>query len=214
MRITFIKFLGNNKKVMMKHLRTTPIEEIKSKTESIEKNINKLKYNKALLKKNQAVLIAISFMLVTAGYLNYTNKVKKAAIGDAQLVSTVPAEKEVKISDDYFIKTKLEREKMYSQMLETYNNILTNTNISNDQKGVASAEIKNINDRKNAILNSENLINSKNFNDSVILVNDNNIDVVIKSIDNISKEQVAQIQNIVSRELKAKIEDIHITTHA
>lgn len=153
-------------------------------------------------------------MLVTAGYLNYTNKVKKAAIGDAQLVSTVPAEKEVKISDDYFIKTKLEREKMYSQMLETYNNILTNTNISNDQKGVASAEIKNINDRKNAILNSENLINSKNFNDSVILVNDNNIDVVIKSIDNISKEQVAQIQNIVSRELKAKIEDIHITTHA
>lgn len=130
------------------------------------------------------------------------------------MVSTVPAEKEVKISDDYFIKTKLEREKMYSQMLETYNNILTNTNISNDQKGVASAEIKNINDRKNAILNSENLINSKNFNDSVILVNDNNIDVVIKSIDNISKEQVAQIQNIVSRELKAKIEDIHITTHA
>ena len=47
-----------------------------------------------------------------------------------------------------------------------------------------------------------------------VLLNDNNIDVVIKNENNISKEQAAQIKNIVSRELKANIEDIHITTHA
>ena len=101
---------------------------------------------------------------------------------------------------------------MYSQMLETYQKILENEKISSDQKQISSEEIKNINNRKNAISIAENLIKTKNFSDVVILLNDNNINVVVKQNENLKTEQVAQISNIISRELTTEISNIHIST--
>ena len=115
--------------------------------------------------------------------------------------------------DDYFAKTRLERETMYSQMLEAYQKILENEKIPDNQKGVASNEIKNINDRINAISISENLIKTKGFEDVILLINDNNVNVVVKRKENLKEEEVAQITNIVSRELKVEIENIHISIH-
>lgn len=114
---------------------------------------------------------------------------------------------------DYFVQTRLDRDTMYSQMLETYQKILENEKVPNDQKGIASNEIKNINARKSALSIAENLIKTKGFDDVVILINDNSINVVVKQKDNLKEEQVAQITNIVSRELKAEIADIHISVH-
>ena len=114
---------------------------------------------------------------------------------------------------NYFMQTKLERETMYSQMIETYEKILENQEIPADQKSIASNEIKNINNKKSAISIIENLIKTKGFEDVVILINDNNINVIVKKNENLSTEEVAQITNIVSRELNSNIEDIHISTH-
>lgn len=113
-------------------------------------------------------------------------------------------------SDQYFTESKLSREKMYSQMLESYQKILQNNNITDTQKEISQNEIKKINDTKNAIMITENLIKNKGFEDVLIFVNGDSISVVIKAED-LSKEQIAQIQNIVSRELKAEIENVHIS---
>lgn len=115
-----------------------------------------------------------------------------------------------KESDQYFTESKLSREKMYSQMLESYQKILQNNNITDTQKEISQNEIKKINDIKNAIMITENLIKNKGFEDVLIFVNGDSISVVIKAED-LSKEQIAQIQNIVSRELKAEIENVHIS---
>ena len=56
----------------------------------------------------------------------------------------------------------------------------------------------------------ENLIKTKGFENNVIFVNGDSISVIIET-DNVSQEEIAQIQNIVSRELNAQIENIHIT---
>ena len=50
---------------------------------------------------------------------------------------------ETAASSDYFTQTRLERDTMYSQMLETYQKILENEKISSDQKQISSEEIKN-----------------------------------------------------------------------
>jgi len=115
-----------------------------------------------------------------------------------------------KESDQYFTESKLSREKMYSQMLESYQKILQNNNITDTQKEISQNEIKKINDTKNAIMITENLIKNKGFEDVLIFVNGDSISVVIKAED-LNKEQIAQIQNIVSRELKAEIENVHIS---
>lgn len=234
---------------------------------------------KKIMKKNQVVILALALMLMTAGYLNYTNNHENenlllAGLGDAQLVSanvidgsvnednvssnivdtnnvdqsqtiennsneqnvlnedigtnannidpnapivnsTNEQTQETSTSasnDDYFTRSKLERETMYSQMLETYTGILENEKISSEQKDIAENEIKNINDTKNAIMVVENLFETKGFENAIVFVNNPSVNVVIKAKE-LGTEQVAQIQNIVQRELKTEIENIHITTN-
>lgn len=232
-----------------------------------------------IFKKNQIIIYVIALILMTVGYLNYTNKTEGlnsvetslqmenddsslvAGIGDAKLVSSndvtsesnttniatsetnttseetatnetnttneslqeenTEAQTETETQetsnnqtgtqDDYFEKSKLERDTMYSQMIETYENILNSTNAEETQKQSATDEIKKINDTKNSIMICENLIKTKGFEKSIIFVNDASISIIIGATD-ISQEEVAQIQNIISREMGAEIENIHIST--
>lgn len=113
-------------------------------------------------------------------------------------------------NDDYFSASKLERDTMYSQMLETYENMLNSNNSLETQKQSATEEIKKINDTKNSIMICENLIKTKGFDDSVIFVNGESISIVVKD-EQLTTEKVAQIQNIISREMSAKVENIHIS---
>lgn len=112
--------------------------------------------------------------------------------------------------DEYFSSSKLTRDTMYSQMIETYEKILENENISSDQKTIAQTEIKNINDNKNKIMICENLIKTKGIEDSVIFINGDSISVVIRA-DSLEQAQIAQVQNIINREMQVEISNIHIS---
>ena len=84
-------------------------------------------------------------------------------------------------SNDYFVNSKLERDKMYAEMLSNYEKIINNTNCSEAQKSIATQEITKINNTKNAIMISENLIKTKGFENCVILVNETSVNVVIQT---------------------------------
>lgn len=112
--------------------------------------------------------------------------------------------------DEYFNETRLEREKMYSQMLENYQKILEVNNISTDEKKNAQDEIKEINKEKNSIMIAENLIKTKGFKDVIIFKNNGNVTVVIKS-DKLEEEEISQVQNIITRELNVAVNKINIS---
>ena len=124
------------------------------------------------------------------------------------IVETVATEE---IDDTYFTTSKLERENMYSQMLETYQQIYNNAETSSEQKTSALNEIANINKIRNALMIAENLVSAKGFKNVVIFVNDNSVSVIVGEKE-LSQEQIAQIQNIVSRELSVDAGMIHIST--
>lgn len=135
---------------------------------------------------------------------NTTNPTSTTDTTNSNTVTTSSTTK-----DDYFTKSKLERETMYSQMLETYEKVLNGINSLETQKQSASEEIKKINDTKNSIMICENLIATKGFKNCVIFVNGESVSVIIGA-EEITPEEMAQLQNILSRELNAKIENIHI----
>ena len=112
---------------------------------------------------------------------------------------------------DYYANAKLNRDKMYAEMISNYEKIINNQNASEAQKSIATQEITKINNTKNAIMISENLIGTKGFNNCVILVNDGSVNVVVNVQGGLNKENIAKLQNIVSRELKVEIDNIHIT---
>lgn len=182
------------------------------------------------IKKNQIIIYVIALMLVVAGYLNYTSTndlnsailtssteeelLEVSNIGDAQLVSSNAInEEEFEKNDDvnYFSSSRLERDTMYSQMLETYEKILNNDNSLETQRQSASEEITKINKLKNSIMICENLIKIKGINDVVIFVNEESVNVIVEDGD-LSQEHIAQIQNIISREMNANVENIHISS--
>lgn len=143
-----------------------------------------------------------------SGLTDESNMAEKNEIVDNNTIST--SSEVSKNNKDYFSTSKLERESMYSQMLETYENILNSNNSLETQKQSATEEIKKINDTKNSIMICENLIKTKGFEDVVIFVNGDSISVIVED-EQLSPEEVAQIQNIISREIKAEVENIHIS---
>ena len=136
-------------------------------------------------------------------------------IGDAKLVNSdnvVKEEKETEDSSDYYISTKLQRDTNFADMISTYTKILEDSSVAETQKAIAMKEITKITDIKNAISVCENILSTKGFKNYVVLVNNDSVNVVVKTDGDLSKSKVAQIHNIVSRELNCKIENIHITT--
>ena len=113
-------------------------------------------------------------------------------------------------SDNYFTQSRLDRDKMYSQTLDTYQKIINNENISEDQKSIAQEEISKINKEKNSIMIAENLIKVKGFEDLIIFVNGENVSIIVKAY-KLEEKDIAQIQNIITRELGASIENINIS---
>lgn len=181
------------------------------------------------------VLILMAVCLIGIGYLNYDyeptievattqNATNEASLGDVQLVNGNVVKEGIVPNDDqqtqqtnsktstdeYFSATRIERDTMYSQMLETYQKMVDSNEISNDQKAIAIQEINNITNCKNAIMIAENLIKNKNFEDVVILVSNNNASVIVKS-SSLNPDQIAQIQNIVCRELNLQSQNITIS---
>ena len=138
-----------------------------------------------------------------------TNELKNE-ISDASTTTTASNSVE-QTADNYFADTRLERQRMYAETLDSYQKLAENTNISATQKSIITNEITKINNLQNSIMIAENLIKNKDVDDVVILVNDDSVNVIVKT-KKLSKAMVAQIQNIVTRELKVKIGNVHITS--
>ena len=136
------------------------------------------------------------------------NKKEDENIGDAKLVDSNSVVNE---PADYYATSKLERDTNYANTLSTYTKILEDSSISETQKSIAMKEITKIKDTQNAISICENLLSTKGFENYVILVNNESINVVVKVKGGLDKQKVAQIQNIVSREFNCKIDNIHIS---
>lgn len=113
--------------------------------------------------------------------------------------------------NDYFVSSKLERDKTFASMISTYTKILNDGSVSETEKSIAMKEITKINNNKNAISICENLILNKGFANCIIFVNQESINVVVDLDGELSKDKVAKVQNIVSREFNCEINNIHIS---
>lgn len=195
-----------------------------------------MKLNKDKLKQGFLACLAIS--LIGLGYFNYSLQVLKDKdtlevssrdneinLGDVELVNSdiVPndefentnaSEQSNKVAsnieNDYFIETKLERDKMYSEMIEVYQNLIKSEETPVEQKSIAAQEITNITNIKNSIMIAENLIKNKGFEEVIILVNSDNVNVIVKSA-KLNTEEISKIQNIIQRELNVDFSNISIT---
>ncbi len=155
-------------------------------------------------------------------------------LGDVELVSSNPVKEEyiegivsndtlnenissneiqdylVEDTTNYFEETRIQRDRMYSETLETYQKLIDSNQTPQEQKSIAAQEIANITSRKNSILIAENLVKNKGFDNVVILENNGSVSVIVKSR-SLNQDQISKIQNIVERELNVDVANINIS---
>lgn len=125
-------------------------------------------------------------------------------VGEAVLTSSASA-------GAFSASAKLNREQVRSKNEASLLEIINNTDISEDMKADAIASMNRMTDRAEKELDAELLLEAKGFKDSVISINDDSVDVIVGAAE-ITDEQKAQIEDIVTRKTERNVSDIVITT--
>lgn len=125
-------------------------------------------------------------------------------VGEAVLTSSASA-------GTFSASAKLNREQVRSKNEASLLEIINNTDISEDMKADAIASMNRMTDRAEKELDAELLLEAKGFKDSVVSINDDSVDVIVGAAE-ITDEQKAQIEDIVTRKTERNVSDIVITT--
>ena len=125
-------------------------------------------------------------------------------VGEAVLTSSASA-------GAFSASAKLNREQVRSKNEASLLEIINNTDISEDMKADAIASMNRMTDRAEKELDAELLLEAKGFKDSVVSINDDSVDGIVGAAE-ITDEQKAQIEDIVTRKTERDVSDIVITT--
>ena len=125
-------------------------------------------------------------------------------VGEAVLTSSASA-------GAFSASAKLNREQVRSKNEASLLEIINNTDISEDMKADAIASMNRMTDRAEKELDAELLLEATGFKDSVVSINDDSVDVIVGAAE-ITDEQKAQIEDIVTRKTERDVSDIVITT--
>ncbi len=178
-----------------------------------------------VMRKKHILAGVLGVTLVMAGVINFSSQPGVEVSGDiidntgeATFVSNMVDNLEAanynsgELSDAYFVSARLERDRTYGEQVEIQENILYNEKSDDNMKKIAQEQINEISNNLNKEMSIETLLKAKGFEDTVAIINDDSVNVVVKATEELNVAQVAQIQNIVMREANARAENIHIVT--
>ena len=192
-----------------------------------------MKFRVSIIKKNQILTWGLIAVLVTAGYLNYTNDPNRMymaevannfepELGDAvfvdsnnlvtnttELITDIKSQNFKTTSTEFFSENRINRNKVYAEQLEGYEEILKDSNSTESGLKFAQSEIIRINNEKNAIGIAESLIKAEGIEEVIILINGESVNVIVLE-EELTDEKKSQIADIVSSEIGISKENIHI----
>lgn len=155
-----------------------------------------------MLRRKKVVLTALVAMIGLAGYFNWMYKnsdngavsdSEEMALGEARLVSGSS------ISEDYFSKSRLERDTGRSKAMEALRAVSENPESSEEAAKEAEAKIIAMSERTEKEAAAEGEIRAAGYDDCVVYLTDDAASVIVKSDDEITGSDAAKIQEIVIR---------------
>lgn len=191
---------------------------------------------KKIFKKNQIIITALALMIAVAGYINYSDYVKRKDKANnekaKQVAKELPSEEESKDinvdsplddpgatvltstrNSQFILNAKLKREQVRAQDKETLLTVINNADISEEDKKTAVAGMSVIADNSEKELAAELLLEAKGFSNAIVSIGAGSVDVVVESA-GLSDTDKAQIEDVVTRKTNCKIEELTITTVA
>lgn len=182
-----------------------------------------------VLKRKSLVIGILMFLLIMTGYLNFRYNNNVADYRDSEnlaldskkpdiLVKDAPAnedelneqENNIETSTTGFFKDfRYNRENTRKKEIEYINNIVDNPNSDENKRAEAQDQLLQLTQIMEKELGVEGLIKAKGFDDVIVMLQENSVNVVVDKKD-LSSEEVAQILDIVRRETGQEAENIKI----
>ena len=184
-----------------------------------------------MLKRGKIALLSLTLMLLIAGYINYKyNPEREKNLGktiyvngkDSYMYENVSIYNEdveeksnvtgnSNSNEDAISVFRYDRDNMYSELEENYRSTISNTNTSKEKINDYQDKLNKLIEEKNLISMVENVILSKGIEDIVIIpTSNNNLNVVIKSKEEIPSDLMAKIQQIIVDQLGVEASKISI----
>lgn len=124
-------------------------------------------------------------------------------------ITSIITNRQMMQSNAYFIEGRLERDKRRSEMMSYLNDIINNQYTSEDLRNQAQGMklVVLTNTEKEMLI--ENMILAKGFNDVIVYLSDNSINVIVQS-EGLNERDVAKIVDIIRRETDIPMDNITI----
>ena len=176
------------------------------------------------VKKNQVIITALAIMIAVAGYINYAgnisdiisvssksgSKVVNTSTDDTIFTEEEPDDESLEepgsviltsgqgVSSSVISEAKLNREQIRAKNTENLTNIVNDTAIDKASKTEAINELAKIAEYSEKEAAIELLLEAKGFNDVVVSVAEDSVDIVINQ-QTLENSQKAQIEDIAKR---------------
>lgn len=189
-----------------------------------------------IIKRSQAALLSLSFMLMIAGYINYkydperekdlgktvhvnssdiftyenlSNNEKVAIYEEARQNNSTTMYNN-KSGNKVLATFKSQRDDMFSELEETYKTVIDSDQDSKTKEKYQE-KLDGVIEKKHLITLVESIIKSKGIEDVAIVPTGENVNIIVNSSSNLTNTQVALIEQIVTNELNIDASKITIT---
>ena len=119
---------------------------------------------------------------------------------DDKLALTIP---------DFFTEYRLERDKIRSERFDVLRDMVKNAKTEDARQQVQGAILKLVQEKQREY-EMENLIKARGFQDALVVIQDKNVNAIIKA-QAVTREEVAQVAEVISRVADVRLEDITIS---
>ena len=155
------------------------------------------------------VMLIVALIIALYGS-NYLLQAKVDRSSAMQVTKNVTVEQDISVNNlDFFTEYRLERDKIRSERSDLLRESIKDA--KNDESRVHAQDIvlKMITEKQKES-EMENLIRARGFADSLVFIRENSVSAIIKA-SSLSREEVVQVADVISRVSGIKVEDISIS---
>jgi stage III sporulation protein AH len=159
-------------------------------------------------------LVAVAILAgVTAQVVNYQKdkeptQVKVDRSNAMQVIK--PIEEKVALTiPDFFTEYRLERDKIRSERFDVLRDMVKNSKTEDSKQRVQEAILRLVQEKQREY-EMENLIKARGFQDALVVIQDKNVNAIIKA-QAFTREEVTQVAEVISRVAGVRPEDITIS---
>jgi len=157
-----------------------------------------------------AVLLIVVALIVGLLDRNYLLQARVDRSTAMQVIKNVAVEQVIPVSTpDFFTEYRLERDKIRSERSDLLRESIKIS--KNDESRIRAQDIvlKMITEKQKEA-EMESLIRARGFADALVFIRENSVSAIIKT-SSLSREEVVQIADVISRVSGVKVEDISIS---